>query len=89
MILDSFSFSMILRIYHQILVSAPVPLELILTGFDWVGALGVWIRGPGLTIGCFFVWFGMTIHKFLINLSLITPSLAVKDAILDIFRYLR
>ena len=31
---------------HKILVSAPVPLELILTGFDWVGAgpwgLGVW-----------------------------------------------
>ena len=26
---------------HKILVSAPVPLELILTGFDWVGA------GPG------------------------------------------
>ena len=23
---------------HKILVSAPVPLELILTGFDWVGA---------------------------------------------------
>ena len=23
---------------HEILVSAPVPLELILTGFDWVGA---------------------------------------------------
>ena len=31
---------------HKILVSAPVPLELILTGFDWVGAgpwgFGVW-----------------------------------------------
>ena len=26
---------------HKILVSAPVPLELILTGFDWVGA-GPW-----------------------------------------------
>ena len=26
---------------HKILVSAPVPLELILTGFDWVGA-GLW-----------------------------------------------
>ena len=26
---------------HKILVSAPVPLELILTGFDWVGA-GSW-----------------------------------------------
>ena len=35
---------------HKILVSAPVPLELILTGFDWVGALGVWVLGPGLTI---------------------------------------
>ena len=31
---------------HKILVSAPVPLELILTGFDWVAAglrgLGIW-----------------------------------------------
>ena len=31
---------------HKILVSAPVPLELILTGFDWVGAgpwgCGIW-----------------------------------------------
>ena len=31
---------------HKILVSAPVPLEWILTGFDWVGAglrgLGFW-----------------------------------------------
>ena len=26
---------------HKILVSAPVPLELILPGFDWVGA-GPW-----------------------------------------------
>ena len=26
---------------HKILVSAPVPLELILTGFDWVGS-GPW-----------------------------------------------
>ena len=26
---------------HKILVSAPVPLELIMTGFDWVGA-GQW-----------------------------------------------
>ena len=37
---------------HKILVSAPVPLELILTGFDWVGA-GVWgfgDLGRGLTI---------------------------------------
>ena len=36
---------------HKILVSAPVPLELILTGFDWVGAgdLGVWDLGQGLT----------------------------------------
>ena len=32
---------------HKILVSAPVPLELILTGFDWVGA-GVWGFGTGL-----------------------------------------
>ena len=29
---------------HKILVSAPVPLELILTGFDWVGA-GSWEFG--------------------------------------------
>ena len=29
---------------HKILVSAPVPLELILTGFDWVGA-GPWWFG--------------------------------------------
>ena len=37
---------------HKILVSAPVPLELILTGFDWVGA-GPWgfgDLGRGLTI---------------------------------------
>ena len=31
---------------HKILVSAPVPLDLILTEFDWVGAgpwgLGIW-----------------------------------------------
>ena len=35
----------------KILVSAPVPLELILTGFDWVGAgpWGVWVLGRGLT----------------------------------------
>ena len=33
---------------HKILVSAPVPLELILTGFVW--ALGVWVLGRGLTI---------------------------------------
>ena len=26
---------------HKIFVSAPVPLELIFTGFDWVGA-GLW-----------------------------------------------
>ena len=32
---------------HKILVSAPVPLELILTGFDWVGA-GPWGFGTGL-----------------------------------------
>ena len=34
------------------LVSAPVPLDLILTGFDWVGA-GPWgfrVLGRGLTI---------------------------------------
>ena len=33
---------------HKILVSAPVPFELILTGFDWVGAgpwgFGIWDR---------------------------------------------
>ena len=36
--------------WPKILVSAPVPLELILTGFDWVGAgaLGVWGFGTGL-----------------------------------------
>ena len=37
---------------HKILVSAPVPLELILTGFDCVGA-GPWgfgDLGRGLTI---------------------------------------
>ena len=34
--------------WPEILVSAPVPLELILTGFDW--ALGVWDLGRGLTI---------------------------------------
>ena len=36
---------------QKILVSAPVPLELILTGFDWVGA-GPWgfgDLGRGLT----------------------------------------
>ena len=36
---------------HKILVSAPVSLELILTGFDWVGA-GPWgfgDLGRGLT----------------------------------------
>ena len=38
--------------WPKILVSAPVPLELILTGFDWVGA-GPWgfgDLGRGLTI---------------------------------------
>ena len=30
---------------HKILVSAPVPLELILTGFDWAGP---WGFGTGL-----------------------------------------
>jgi len=29
---------MVLFMVHKILVSAPVPLELILPGFDWVGA---------------------------------------------------
>ena len=41
---------------HKILVSAPVPLELILTGFDWVGA-GPWgfgDLGRGLTISNYF-----------------------------------
>ena len=34
---------------HKILVSAPVPLELILTGFDWVGnGLGGLGFGSGL-----------------------------------------
>ena len=34
---------------HKILVSAPVPLELILTGFDWVGlGLGGLGFGTGL-----------------------------------------
>ena len=28
----------VVGVTHKILVSAPVPLELILTGFDWVGA---------------------------------------------------
>ena len=40
------------RVAHKILVSAPVPLELISTGFDWVGA-GPWgfgDLGRGLTI---------------------------------------
>ena len=34
---------------YKILVSAPVPLELILTGFDWVGAVprGFWDNGFG------------------------------------------
>ena len=43
--------------WHKILVSAQVPLELFLTGFDWVGgwALGVWVLGWGLTISHFFV----------------------------------
>ena len=37
---------------HKILVSAPVPLELILTGFDWVwaGPWGFGDLGRGLTI---------------------------------------
>ena len=38
--------------WPKILVSAPVPLELILTGIDWVGA-GPWgfgVLGRGLTI---------------------------------------
>ena len=32
---------------HKILVSAPVPFELILTGYDWVGAgpWGFWDKG--------------------------------------------
>ena len=38
---------------HKIIVSAPVPLELILTGFDCVGAgpwgFGFWVLGRGLT----------------------------------------
>ena len=33
---------------HKILVSAPVPLELILIGFDWVGA---GLRGFGFWDG--------------------------------------
>ena len=33
--------------WPKILVSAPVPLELILTGFDWVGAGGLGF-GTGL-----------------------------------------
>ena len=42
---------------HKILVSAPVPLELILTGFDWVGvwALEFWDLGRGLTITLYFI----------------------------------
>ena len=35
---------------HKILVSAPVPLELILTGFDWVGA-GLGLGGLGFGTG--------------------------------------
>ena len=31
----------LIMVAYKILVSAPVPLELILTGFDWVGA-GPW-----------------------------------------------
>ena len=38
---------------HKILVSAPVPLELIgpLTGFDWVGAGPRGFRDKGLGLG--------------------------------------
>ena len=49
---------------HRILVSAPVPLELILTGFDWVEAwaFGVWVFGRGLTIPYLFI-LGPFIHR--------------------------
>ena len=40
------SFGVVGWVAHKILVSAPVPLERILTGFDWVGAgpwgFGIW-----------------------------------------------
>ena len=42
---------------HKILVSAPVPLELILTGFDWVGA-GPWGFG---------IWDGASQNKYAAN----------------------
>ena len=39
-----------INVFDNVLLEVEVPLELILTGFDWVGALGVWVLGPGLTI---------------------------------------
>ena len=50
---------------HKILVSAPVPLELILTGFDWGWgwALGFWVLGRGLTILLY------SIYPFILSIS--------------------
>ena len=44
-LLDALKLGVVV-VAFRILVSAPVPLELILTGFDWVGAgprgFGIW-----------------------------------------------
>ena len=65
--------------WYKILVSAPVPLELILTGFDWVGAgpWGFWVLGRGLTISNTLVFVGWVFSNAIDKRMICSTSLHI------------